>query len=149
MLHASHADIEDLQLEGLPAGSGVAAQLYRLGEGQLIPGVGVGEGGLLQTIRGVLALVAIQVKGVGVGLVLLGDALHPIQRVGIRPAGGAARPFAQEDGILAEIAVDTPVRMANSFTLTSARASSVANFTLSILISSLPLISARYIYKIA
>ena len=39
-------------------------------------------------------------------MVLLGDALHPIQRVGIRPAGGSARPFAQEDGILAEIAVD-------------------------------------------
>ena len=42
-------------------------------------------------------------------MVILGDAIHPIQRVGIRPAGGAARPFAQEDGILAEavrIAVD-------------------------------------------
>ena len=44
-LHTSDADIEDLQLEGLPAGSGIAAQLHRLGEGQLIPGrvVGVGK----------------------------------------------------------------------------------------------------------
>ena len=57
LLHASDADIEDLQLEGLPAGSGVAAQLYRLGEGQLIARavVDVGEESLFQTIRGILA----------------------------------------------------------------------------------------------
>ena len=35
------------------------------------------------------------------------------------------------------VTLDTPVRLANSFALTSARASSVANFTLSILIYSL------------
>ena len=33
--------IEDLQLEGLPAGSGAAAQLHRLGEGELISGLAV------------------------------------------------------------------------------------------------------------
>ena len=38
--------IEDLQLEGLPAGSGAAAQLHRLGEGELIARAVVGVGKL-------------------------------------------------------------------------------------------------------
>ena len=41
LLHASDADIEDLQLEGLPSGSGAAAQLHCLGEGELISGLAV------------------------------------------------------------------------------------------------------------
>ena len=40
------AYIKDLQLEGLPAGSGVAAQLHRLGEGELIARAVVGVGKL-------------------------------------------------------------------------------------------------------
>ena len=41
LLHDFDADIEDLQLEVLLSGSGAAAQLYRLGEGELISGLAV------------------------------------------------------------------------------------------------------------
>ena len=43
-LHAADADLENLQLEGFLAGSGVAAQLNRLGEGNFIGDHGIGEG---------------------------------------------------------------------------------------------------------
>lgn len=46
LLHASDADIEDLQLEVLLSGIGAAAQLYRLGEGELIARAVVGVGKL-------------------------------------------------------------------------------------------------------
>ena len=46
LLHASDADIEDLQLEVLLSGSGAAAQLHCLGEGELIARAVVGVGKL-------------------------------------------------------------------------------------------------------
>ena len=41
LLHASDADIEDLQFKGLPSGIVAAAQLHCLGEGELISGLAV------------------------------------------------------------------------------------------------------------
>lgn len=46
LLHASDADIEDLQFKGLPSGIGAAAQLHCLGEGELIARAVVGVGKL-------------------------------------------------------------------------------------------------------
>ena len=93
--------------------------------GDVVIGVGVGEGRRARRI--ILAVFVARAEGVTVRTVIIGAAGHMIQRVGVVPAGVAARYFAQIDVIPDRISISVSIygvfrRLEGQGVLRSARA---------------------------